>query len=216
MSRYKFEWLNATLTWNDSAWKGKGNQMRIIKATIEGTAPLLLNAFTVLPDGPGGSGNGPSFLGDKGTPREQAERALYWSQDEKRLIVPGMNVYRSIIDAGTFHKLGKSKVTTLKSSLIPSGIMLLEIELPITPQDWEVDVRPVVIPSTGGRILRYRPRFDEWSLSFTLEVDTAMFAPKFVRQIVDDAGKRIGLGDFRPARKGPFGRYVVTDWEVGE
>jgi len=30
---------------------------------------------------------------------------------------------------------------------------------------------------------------------------------------VDAAGKRIGLGDFRPQTKGPFGKYVITDWK---
>jgi hypothetical protein len=36
---------------------------------------------------------------------------------------------------------------------------------------------------------------------------------KLFRAIVDDAGKRVGLGDFRPATKGPYGRYVVTSWK---
>lgn len=43
-----------------------------------------------------------------------------------------------------------------------------------------------------------------------------MFGPILVRSIVDDAGKKIGLGDFRPARKGPFGRFVVKEWVVLE
>jgi hypothetical protein len=40
-----------------------------------------------------------------------------------------------------------------------------------------------------------------------------MFSEKIVRQLVDDAGQRIGLGDYRPARKGPFGRFKVVHWE---
>ena len=31
-------------------------------------------------------------------------------------------------------------------------------------------------------------------------------------QLVDDAGQKIGLGDYRPARKGPFGRFSVVSW----
>jgi hypothetical protein len=41
-----------------------------------------------------------------------------------------------------------------------------------------------------------------------------MFAPDLVRAVVDDAGKKIGLGDYRPQRKGPFGRFVVRKWEI--
>jgi hypothetical protein len=33
------------------------------------------------------------------------------------------------------------------------------------------------------------------------------------RDIVDSAGRRIGLGDFRPDRKGPFGKFVVVSWK---
>jgi len=33
---------------------------------------------------------------------------------------------------------------------------------------------------------------------------------------VDSAGKRVGLGDFRPARKGPFGKFRVDEWKVIE
>ena len=45
------------------------------------------------------------------------------------------------------------------------------------------------------------------------EVDTDIMSTKLMREIVDAAGKRIGLGDFRPECKGPFGRYIVTKWE---
>jgi hypothetical protein len=70
----------------------------------------------------------------------------------------------------------------------------------------------VRIPATGGRILAYRPMFEDWKLAFEVELDTSIINAKLLRQIVDDAGKRIGLGDFRPSTKGPFGRFVVTKW----
>jgi hypothetical protein len=73
--------------------------------------------------------------------------------------------------------------------------------------------RAVRIPSTGGRILCHRPCFHDWKLSFTLHVDTDMLSPNLLREIVDAAGKRIGLGDFRPDCKGPFGKFVVTNWQ---
>jgi hypothetical protein len=62
----------------------------------------------------------------------------------------------------------------------------------------------------------HRPRVDAWSCTFEIEIDTGMFPPALIRSIIDDAGKKIGLGDYRPARKGPFGRFVVSKWEVAE
>lgn len=82
------------------------------------------------------------------------------------------------------------------------------------PQDWSIDTRAVRIPSTGGRILRHRPIFHDWKLEFTLDLDTELLSEKLLRQIVDAAGKRIGLGDFRPDCLGPYGRFVVNSWEV--
>lgn len=43
-----------------------------------------------------------------------------------------------------------------------------------------------------------------------------MITAGLFREIVDAAGKRIGLGDFRPACKGPFGKFVVTSWVIQE
>ena len=155
-------------------------------------------------------------VGDAGSPHEQAEQKLY-TDENGTPIVPGPNLFRCLIDAGKFFKLGRSKVTTRETSLIPACVELEELIIPIEHEEsWSVDTRPVRIPSTGGRILRYRPRFDDWKLSFTLTLDTDIMAAKLLREIVDDAGRKIGLGDFRIDHKGPFGKFVVTKWENGK
>ena len=56
--------------------------------------------------------------------------------------------------------------------------------------------------------------FNDWALDITVELDTELINVKLFREIVDVAGKRIGLGDFRPDNKGPFGKFVVTAWAV--
>lgn len=183
-----------------------------IQVTIQGTTPLLMNRFTGENEIKVSSGMSGVHVGDKGTPREQAEKKLY--ADEKgNLHIPGPNIFACLINAGKFHKIGKSKVTTQKSSLIPAGISVDEITISLNTKTWEVDSRSVVIPSTGGRIMCYRPRLDEWQLTFNMEIDKDMFTPKFVRLLVDDAGKKCGLGDYRPDRKGPFGKFVVSSWK---
>jgi hypothetical protein len=62
----------------------------------------------------------------------------------------------------------------------------------------------------------HRPRLDEWAVTFNAEVDDEMFNDKTIRLLVDDAGKKVGLGDYRPSRKGPFGRFVVQNWAVSQ
>lgn len=180
----------------------------LITCSIRGVTPLLHNRFTETQQ-PGGSG--PVHHGQKPLPREQAQAKLYVGSDGKP-VLPGVNLFRAIIDAGVFIKSGKSKLTTMKSSLVPAGAQIAEIELPITPGAWEVDSRSVVIPSTGGRIMAHRPRFDDWKVTFSLQVDDSMFSDSLMRELVDMAGQRIGVGDFRPSRKGPFGRFRVERW----
>lgn len=182
-----------------------------IKVTIEGISPLLMNRFTEAAEIAVSGGTSVTLRGSKGTPREQAEPKRY-ADDKGMLYVPGPNIFAALVAAGTFHKAGKSKITTMKTSLVPAGIQLDELVCSLDTDKWEVDSRSVVIPSTGGRIMCHRPRVDDWSLTFTLDVDTTMFDPKLVRALVDDCGKKIGLGDYRPARKGPFGRFVVKQW----
>lgn len=184
-----------------------------IHVSIQGVTPLLMNRFTEEAEVKVSSGVSAVSIGSKGTPRDQAQKKAY-SDEKGNLYIPGPNIFACLIQAGKYHRNGKSKVTTMKSSLVPAGMAIVELVCPLGTKDFEVDSRSVVIPATGGRIMSHRPRLDQWSLSFILEVDETMFSPEFVRQIVDDAGRKVGLGDFRPDRKGPFGKFVVNAWKI--
>ena len=180
---------------------------------IEGITPLLMCRFTDAAQEAAGKGSTLATSGDRGTPLEQAAACRYLDE-AGREIIPQPNIFRCIMDAGIFFKAGKSKVTTQKTSLIPACLSLDELWYPlIHKQPWKVDTRPVRIPATGGRILRHRACFDDWALNFRVELDTTFMTEKLLREITDAAGKRIGLGDFRPSCKGPFGKFVVTLWK---
>src|SRR6516162_700220 len=184
-----------------------------IDIKIQGRTPLILNRFTDAAALAATSGTrGSSAAGDRGTPREIAESRVY-RDGQGRVSIAQPNVLRCLGDGGSFHKIGKKQVTTQKSSLVYACLDVAGVMIPIKhKQPWVVDTRPIVIPSTGGRILAYRPRFDDWELSFEVELDTDTIGVKLFRSIVDDAGKKIGLGDFRPSKKGPYGRFVVIHW----
>ena len=187
--------------------------MREINVTIAGTTPLLCNRFTDASQLSATSGAKTSLIGEKGSPHVQAEQKLYIGNDGNPMI-PQPNMFRCLIDAGKYFKSGKSKITTIKSSLIPACLEIEGVEIPILhAEPWEVDTRAVRIPATGGRILCYRPKFNDWSLCFTMLLDDNLMTCELLREILDAAGKRIGLGDFRPDCKGPFGKFVVTHWE---
>lgn len=189
--------------------------MKEIKITIEGTTPLMLCRFTDEAQIAATTGTRTSMAArDKLEPKEQAEEFLY-KDTEGKSVIPQPNMLRCIIDGGKFHKAGKNKVTTLKSSLIPACVSIEEFSIPIvSKKGWEVDARPVRIPATGGRIIRYRPVYYDWKLSFTVSLDDEILGANLLRDIIDDSGKRIGLGAFRPDCKGPFGKFKVTSWKA--
>jgi hypothetical protein len=54
--------------------------------------------------------------------------------------------------------------------------------------------------------MRWRPRFDKWELKFTISiVDPSVWNGTDIRNILEDAGKFVGLLDFRPL----FGLFKV-------
>lgn len=171
---------------------------------IQGITPLLMNKFT---------DHGDDKTKDKNlTPRQEAEKVAH-KLDNGQLYWPSMNLFSCIINAGKYHKLNKNKVTTMKSSLVPAGISITDELLMFETDHFEVDSRAVVIPATGGRIMKHRPRLDQWELTFQLTIDDNLFSERFVRTLIDDAGSKVGLGDYRPDRKGYFGRFKVIEWK---
>jgi hypothetical protein len=169
-----------------------------IKVTIRGISPLLMHKFPLIP----------IEAMQKQTPQEQAEHAAYRDKDGN-LIIPGVNVLRAIIGAAAYTK-GKGRASLQKQAA--ACVQIQETELPVG-KNYEIDARPVVIAATKGRIVRYRPRINEWQVTFHVDYDPTLISEKELRQIVDDTGSRVGLLDFRPERKGPFGRFMVTEWK---
>lgn len=189
-----------------------------VKIRIEGISPLLVHAIPqslLFPD-PGGK---QVYTGAKPTPREEADASLYKATVKGKDIpvIPGQNLFKCLIEGGKFHKIGRSKVTTRDSSLVPAAITLLDMVIPIEFEaPWEVHSQMITNQNTGGKVPCHRPRFDDWALEFELQVDADFMNINLIRLIVDDAGKKIGLGSRRPERKGPFGKFVVTQWKVSK
>ena len=74
-----------------------------------------------------------------------------------------------------------------------------------------MDARRVVIPATRGAQIRYRPKFENWKLSFEIELLEEDIDPEVVKAILTSAGHKVGIGD---NRLNGFGRFEVTRWKV--
>ena len=71
---------------------------------------------------------------------------------------------------------------------------------------------PVVVQR--NRILRTRARFDEWALDFSVEGEDDLVDADHLTHWLTIAGRRIGLGDWRPEKSGNYGRFALLAVEA--
>ena len=174
--------------------------IKSVAVTVKGISPLLMHAFPLVT---------PEAM-EKKSPAENAEIGAYRNPDTGRLYVPGVNIQRCLIAAAAYSK-GKGRASLQKQAAASVIVSPERVDLGV--KTYTIDSRPVVIAATKGRILRHRPRLDEWTLQCEIQYDDTLLKESELRRIVDDAGSRVGLLDFRPEKKGPFGRFMVTEWK---
>ncbi|MBW1700476.1 MAG: hypothetical protein JRK26_27300 [Deltaproteobacteria bacterium] len=170
-----------------------------IEVQIKGISPILMHRFPLEP----------IEAVEKKPKEEQAEIAAYRDPDTEELFIPAVALQRALISAATYSK-GKGRASLQKQTA--ACVFITPERLSLGTKEYVIDSRPVVVPATKGRIIRHRPRLDEWKLNFELEYDENLLTETQMRKIVDDAGQRVGLLDFNPAHKGPYGRFIVTVW----
>ena len=61
-----------------------------------------------------------------------------------------------------------------------------------------------------NRIPRTRAKFDQWGVVFLVEADGELVDPDQLQTWLSIAGRRIGIGDWRPEKSGDFGRFEVV------
>ncbi len=71
---------------------------------------------------------------------------------------------------------------------------------------------PVVVQR--NRILRTRAKFDNWDCTFIVDVDEELVDKEQLLTWLDIAGRRIGLGDWRPEKSGHYGRFRTIDIQL--
>jgi hypothetical protein len=152
-----------------------------------------------------------------GTSREQAEKVAYRAPNGQ-LYVPSTAFSTLLRTAGRRHKQPSSRQSMAyivpAAVIVTDEITLLHDELGESIREFEVDARPVVIPATKGRITRYRPKVEHWQATFNLEINTQVLSATTIHQLLEEGGRQVGIGDFRPERGGPYGRFTVVNWQL--
>ena len=75
----------------------------------------------------------------------------------------------------------------------------------------------VVLPGRRSRIERTRAKFDlPWECAFILQADEELVDQEQLDRWLDIAGRRIGLGNWRPEKSGDYGRFETVSLKVLE
>ncbi len=130
---------------------------------------------------------------------------------EGKFYQPAIHFERSLIEAGKKLQVkGHGKATY--SKLFGSMLSVEPAELIHKNQNWEVHKALVVIPSTKGRVMRYRPMIKDWEVSFEIVAEDEL-PDTVIKEALEIAGKYSGIGDWRPEKKGKFGKFQTVHFE---
>lgn len=201
-----------------------GDSWVLFRAHLEGVSSLLQNRADPMVLLKATTTDTRKAKAEVKTPRELAERAAY-RDNEGKLIHPARAVFKAICAAAREHKQKGSRRNL--SFAIPAAVRIRGIESGVPGEyfiplcdlegnrlsNFEVDIRKGVNPSTKKGCACVRPRLDSWSTEFTVEVNTSNIDPAMVKQLLEEAGNNVGIGDFRPEKTGDFGRFQVVLWE---
>ena len=137
----------------------------------------------------------------------QAESGLYKNASGD-ICIPSLVLLGAIRTGAADKKVGGKGKATFKK-LVYSGLEIEPDDPKLIYDTWIIDSRPVVI--SKARVMANRPRFDKWSCIFRIRVVDPVFlepahqGPDIIKGILENAGKRGGIGDFRPL----FGQFTV-------
>lgn len=178
-----------------------------INVSIKGLTPLLMNRLN-----PESLRAKTRMKTQQYSTEEDAKNSAYMAEinGRKQLYIPHEAVYSMIIKTAKGFRIRR---ITLSSLL--AGTMRVEPEkIPLGTDKYEIDERAVVI--VGQRVLKGRAKLPEWKASFQLVINTKRLPQGIestLKEVLDDAGIRMGLLDFRPQHLGWFGTFEVTRFD---
>ena len=137
------------------------------------------------------------------------ESGAYW-KDGIGLYMPAENVEATIVNGGKAYRKGTDiqKYCEVTDLYIPFdyGENLTKEQL-IADYNYR-DTRIMTVQRS--KVLRTRPRFDQWKISFNLRYDETKIDLETIVNVLEYAGNYVGLCDSRPK----YGKFVSTVEEI--
>lgn len=186
--------------------------MQIIEFNIRGISPLLMHSDQLAnPLHPATKAHKELTSKRKKTDADHEDIAksewlasLYYDE-EIGIHIPGQNLDATMVESAKLQKLGKhvKRAAMVVEDRIPLKFKGPKDPLALFEDKRFVDVRGVKV--MAAKLMRCRPIFREWELTFNVQLDEEVMNESEIRKIVSDGGRFIGLCDYRPR----FGKFEV-------
>lgn len=179
---------------------------------IVGTAPLIVHAFSEkakrqMLD----AQQGRAKVKEKRDPQADYESGFYRIEPGAAESVYGFPVTAfkaATIGAARFY--GKAvTMTSLRQFLFMHGVMTPACTQQLVPIVGEPRMREDMVRVGQGTDLRYRPEFLAWSAVLKVTYVTSAIARDSVLSLIDAGGMGVGVGEWRPEKRGEFGTYRI-------
>lgn len=179
-----------------------------IQVPIIGTSPLIVHAWSEkakrqMLDAQMGK-KAPKVNRD---PEADYEASLY--RTDEGYGFPLLAFKAATVGAARYY--GKDvAMTTLRQALFMTGVPSKDRSQILTPIFGEPKSREdMVRVGMGGTDLRFRAEFVEWSALLDITFVTSMLSQDSVVSLIDAGGMGIGVGEWRPEKRGQNGTYQV-------
>jgi hypothetical protein len=216
--------------------------MTEVNVLIHGTSPMMMNRVpdhVLMAMALGTPQKSKAKKGLAKTADEVAEEHLYrFGPEADRYVgLPLKNLFSALISAGRQVRLDGKRQLSTKDSTLLTGVLMLESLDPVTMDEPHVRlIRPVTTapteawgtiawtpnimrgrnPNGGEMVAICRPLIADWALQVRAVCDTDFMDLSRYRELFDICGRFIGLCEYRPERKGQFGKFRVDRWEAVE
>jgi hypothetical protein len=142
-------------------------------------------------------------------PDEEAESGCY-RLPSGQLYLPSTHFYGTILLGASGQKIGKKAA----AQIIAAGLFQVEECFPLYDpengkpiKDYEIDTRRAVVQRAA--VMRSRPKVPKWETIVSFQYEPLLLCEETIFSTLALAGRVVGVGDYRPAKKGPFGRFSV-------
>jgi hypothetical protein len=180
-----------------------------LNVRIQGLTPLLCHRFgdSALRQIEAGQQQAAKVKKAARDPRAEFQESIYYTTDGHPAF-PAVGIKRAMVSAGS-RFAGERSTELLGAFSLPTE--LIEIDSPNEPA-----MRSDRVVLSGiGRVssIAYRAQFQPWSMLVPLLINADFLSADQAVNLLRLAGFSVGIGDWRPEKKGSFGQFQVSGIE---